>query len=581
MIRNSEAAGETARSAGPDALAELVAAAYERYRARFQAITRRAAQRFGERNWISLRQDALNRLLLYGHAVDRAVEQLSAALGPSPPRAAGAALKASHARWCAGRDDAELTQTFYNSVVRRVFRVRGVEPALEYCGDELDHGDTVGIDVARTIAAQAGELPLDRVLRSLPLHAPLAHPARDAERISAAVRRELERVGARAASLDLLDPVFYRNRGAYVIGRIVPERGDPIPLVLALRHHDRHGAEVDAALFTSDEASIVFGFTRSYFHVDVGKPRATADFLRAIMPQKRLDELYTAIGHHRHGKAELYRALMTHLQEEGGRFEPAPGEPGLVMTVFTLPSFNVVFKVIRDRFGAPKRTTAREVRERYEFVFRQDRVGRLADAQEFEQVQFRRAAFSDEVLDELLREAGSTVRALDGTVHVDHLYTERRVRPLNLYLRESDTAAATAALLDYGNAIRQLAAANIFPGDMLFKNFGVTRHGRVIFYDYDEVAYLTECNIRRLPEPRTDEEELAGEPWFHVGENDVFPEEFARFMTLPGPAGAAFLEAHAELFTVAFWRAMQEAQREGEIMEFFPYPDSRRLARRP
>jgi isocitrate dehydrogenase kinase/phosphatase len=562
---------------GAQAAAERIAAAYEDYRARFARITRQARRRFGTRHWLSLQQDALNRLFLYGHLVDRTVAQVTALLPGAADRTVGAAVKDAYSGWCAGRDDAELTQTFFNSVARRVFDVRGVEPALEYCGDELEH-PTPGEPELLSFDGSAGALPVEAALRSLQLDEPLRDPARDAAHVAAALARELERDGAEGTALELLVPLFYRNRGAYAVGRVLRARGEPLPLVLALRHGEG-GVRVDAALLSSDEASVVFGFTRSYFHVELERPAAAVAYLREIMPQKRRDELYTSIGHHRHGKAELYRALMRHLEVEQARFEAAPGEPGLVMTVFTLPSFNVVFKVIRDRFGAPKRTTAEDVRQRYEFIFTRDRVGRLADAQEFQHLVFRREAFSNDVLRELLQEAGRTVRATDDTVLVDHLYTERRVRPLNLYLREVDGAAARAAFLDYGHAIKELAAANIFPGDMLFKNFGVTRHGRVVFYDYDEVTHLTDCNIRRLPQARDDEEELASGAWFYVAENDVFPEEFERFMRLPGALGEAFVREHADLFTVEFWRELQERQRAGELLEFFPYPEWRRFPR--
>ena len=83
---------------------------------------------------------------------------------------------------------------------------------------------------------------------------------------------------------------------------------------------------------------------------------------------------------------------------------------------------------------------------------------------------------------------------------------------------------------DYGNAIRDLAIANIFPGDMLWSNFGVTRHGRVVFYDYDEIEYLTDCMFRAVPAAPNPETELSGEAWYSVGQFDVFPEEFEPFL---------------------------------------------------
>jgi isocitrate dehydrogenase kinase/phosphatase len=341
--------------------------------------------------------------------------------------------------------------------------------------------------------------------------------------------------------------------------------------------HDERGVYVDAVLPTSDEASIVFGFSWSYFLVDVERPRAAVDFLTSIMPLKRVDELYNAIGYNKHGKTELYRSLMEHIRAPGAQFEFAPGEQGLVMSVFTLPTLNVVFKVIKDSFGPPKRVTRREVMDRYHLVFFRDRVGRLADAQEFEHLRIPRGCFSEPLLHQLLTEASSTVRLDDGQVVIRHLYTERRVTPLNVYLREVSAEAARDAIVEYGRAIKELAAANIFTGDMLVKNFGVSRHGRVIFYDYDELCLLTECTFRRLPQPTTMEEELAAEPWFHVGEHDIFPEEFGAFMLPALPLRDAFLAEHRDLLTLDFWRDMQEQQRMGELFDVFPYRECRRL----
>ena len=303
-----------------------------------------------------------------------------------------------------------------------------------------------------------------------------------------------------------------------------------IPLLRAER-----GIVVDAALLTQDQASVVFGFSWSYFRVEVPRPRDLIEFLRSIMPFKRIDELYNAIGFNKHGKTELFRKSdvppagpRRPLRLCRGRRGDGDGR------VHAARRFNLVFKIIKDSFGAPKNTTRQAVMEKYHFVFVRDRVGRLADAQEFEHLEFPRRCFPDDLLDYLLSVAGNTVRVVGDRVVVRHVYTERRVTPLNLFLRDAGEEAAREAVLDYGNAIKDLAAADIFTGDMLLKNFGVTRNGRVICYDYDELCLLSECRFRRIPAATSIEEEFAAEPWFHVGEQDVFPEEFQAFLAPPG-----------------------------------------------
>jgi isocitrate dehydrogenase kinase/phosphatase len=409
---------------------------------------------------------------------------------------------------------------------------------------------------------------------------PYAQLERDAAFVAELVDARLRRVtGAPGpAPREIVSSVFFRNKGAYVVGRI--RAGDHlVPLVLPLLHAER-GIVVDAALMTEDEASIVFGFSWSYFRVDTPQPRALVAFLQSIMPLKRTDELYNAIGYNKHGKTELYRTLMRHLERPEARFALAEGEEGLVMAVFTLPALSVVFKVIKDRFAAPKNTTRRTVMDKYHFVFVRDRVGRLADAQEFAQLEFPTRCFPPDLLRYLLRVAAETVHVVGDRVVIEHLYTERRVIPLNLFLQDAEPDAAREAMIDFGNAIKDLAAANIFPGDMLLKNFGTTRHGRVICYDYDELSLLSECRFRHIPPPRSIEEEFAAEPWFAVGEHDVFPEEFSTFLVPSGALRDVFLRAHGDLLRVEYWQAVQRSLAAGEMFDVFPYKRSARLQRR-
>jgi isocitrate dehydrogenase kinase/phosphatase len=370
--------------------------------------------------------------------------------------------------------------------------------------------------------------------------------------------------------------LFFRDKAAYIVGR-VHCIDCTLPLVLPLRNDER-GIFLDAVLMDEDDVSVLFSFTRSYFHVETVCPRELVLFLKSVLPRKPIAELYISLGLNKHGKTEQYRSLRRHLARNRDRFEIAEGDPGMVMLVFALPRFDLVFKVIRDLFAYPKQTTRRQVMENYRLVFQWDRVGRLVDAQEFEHLSFDRELFAPELLALLLEEAGETVTVEDGRVIVRHLYTERKVTPLNLHIQRADPDRAREAVLDYGRAIKELAAANIFPGDFLLKNFGVTRHGRVVFYDYDELCLLTDCRFRQMPAPRNPEEEMESEPWFSPGPNDIFPEEFVRFLGLPTPLRELFIRQHGDLFTVELWCEMQQHHLAGEIPDFHPYPPRRRLS---
>jgi isocitrate dehydrogenase kinase/phosphatase len=559
--------------------AEVILEDYHEYVADFHEVTRRARACFERRDWHGMQRDAAERLDLYGRVIDRTVAEIrNTLLGSAQDLALWAAMRAALAGMIAGDPDIELVETFFNSITRRIFTTVGVDPRIEFLSSGLDaRPPTEGPVLVTHDRVRPVMDAVRAILTGCGFAAPFEDLDRDVELVARMIHRE-QRVLGPMPSIDAIDMVrwvFYRNKGAYLVGRI--RAGDEaIPLTIAL-HHEERGIFVDAVLLSAEEVGIVFSFTRSYLHVDVDRAYDLVQFLKSIMPGKPVSEIYTAIGFHKHGKTELYRDLIRHIKTSTEPFEVAQGERGMVMIVFTLPSFDVVFKVIRDTFDYPKTTTRRDVMENYHLVFKHDRAGRLADVQEFEHLAFPRERFSEGLLAELATAAAQTVRIQDGMVQFDHLYTERRMTPLNLYLREVDDAAARRAVLDYGQAIRDLAATNIFPGDMLLKNFGVTRHRRVVFYDYDELCPVTTCNFREMPAARDMDDELGSEPWFYVGPHDIFPEEFLTFMGLAGTTRDAFLRAHHELLTAQYWRAMQARLRAGEIMDIIPYSPGRRL----
>ncbi len=608
-LAGSPGTGNRAAGSRESAAAIAIHTGYERWIAGFEEITVRARERFEQRDWRGAQADATARLALYRIHLDGAVADVRDILEDAVlERTLWAAVKARHAAGLRGRSEAELAQTFFNSVTRRIFSTVGADPAIEYldpsaaagaeserqpsgsaepahaAGREENPGSGADPEdqtlLARHVADTVDAALVRRLLEAYPWAVPYAQLDRDAEQVAAMMRERIaEAPDAGPVTIDMLRPAFFRNKGAYLVGRV--RRGAVVlPLVLPLIHAAR-GIVVDAVLMTESEASVVFGFSWSYFRVTAPRPRAMVEFLGSIMPLKRVDELYTAIGFNKHGKTELYRSLMQDLARPDARFAFAEGDEGMVMAVFTLPSFNTVFKIIKDSFGAPKNTTRQAVMDKYHFVFVRDRVGRLADAQEFEHLEFPRRCFPDDLLAYLLSVAASTVRVEGDRVIVRQVYTERRVTPLNLFIRDADPAAAREAVLEYGNAIKDLAAADIFTGDMLLKNFGVTRNGRVICYDYDELCLLSECRFRRLPQPSSIEEEFAAEPWFHVGEMDVFPEEFRAFLAPPGEVRDTFLSAHGDLLEVELWQDVQRRLAAGEVFDVFPYRRSARLKREP
>jgi isocitrate dehydrogenase kinase/phosphatase len=389
----------------------------------------------------------------------------------------------------------------------------------------------------------------------LPFGGAIGDPDSAVHRISAEIGRYFAtgRHSGAPESIELIEPVFYRGLQAFAVGRLIGD-GSITPLVLAFTNQQKN-VQIESVMMSRADVGSLFGYARSYFHVDLPVVSAAITLLRSFMPRKAVDELYTVLGRAKQGKTERYFALQRHLEKSIDSFVHAPGERGLVMIVFTLPSHDLVFKVIRDHFGAPKTSTRADVMERYQYVFRHDRAGRLVDAQEFKRLRLPRARFMPDLAQELLREAGESCRIEGDDLIVEHCYIERRLRPLNLFLREAEPAAAESAIIDYGNALRDLAASNVFPGDLLLKNFGVTSHGRVIFYDYDEICPVSDCVFRDLPQARNDEEESSAEPWFHCGPRDVFPEQWLPFLSIPPALSEVFVRHHGSLLTGAWWRA--------------------------
>ena len=565
-----------------ESAAETIRRAFDEHRRRVREITSRVQQRFESRDWTGIRQDTIERLGLNSQAIGRLCSVLSEQLGDRlKDRALWAGLKEAYTAAILGRNDFELAQTWFNSLSRRVFGHDGVDPTIDFTSEELPlpyRGWEMAS--ARMYAVRRIDAGVVRkIVEDAGFGVRFLRLEEDAELAAGRIRQTLrDRFGTEEVeALDVLRPIFFRNKGAYIVGRArLRESHQLLPLLLPVVSRET-GLELDAVLSSEDEASVVFSFARWYFHADVESPREVIGFLMSILPKKRVAELYISLGYNKHGKTELYRDLLRHVASAEEPFIVSEGQRGLVMSVFDLPSYPFVFKIIKDRFPPQKTASREKVREKYREVLQHDRVGRLVDFQEYEHLKIPRARFDPGLLEELLRESSRNVEVQEEDVIIRHVYVERRVMPLDVYLRKVEEEDALAAISDWGRCIKDLAAANIFPGDVLLKNFGVTRHGRVVFYDYDEVGRLTDYHFRPFPTARHDFEELASETWFAVAEGDVFPEELGRFLGLEGSRREAFLQEHGDLFEVDFWRRMQERNLSGEVIEFFPYPDERRL----
>ncbi len=570
----------------PDTLEQRAARrifeAFREYNRRFREITRRAARHFERRDWASARRDAVRRIDLYNQSVIATRHDLTAVLGDAyDSRDCWQRIKGHYAVMIEDCADSGFFKTFFSSLTRRIFNTVGVDQHVEFLARDVEPALAAADPLPIRHYANRGSLYLlfEELLDDLPF----SRLYRDTD---GAIRFIVAEVDAYQGEQHLRDPpeaveivpaLFYRGQRAYAVGRLLGA-GWQVPLVIPFAHPDE-GVVSDVVILSENDVSMLFGFTRSYFHVDLESVGSAVRFLRELMPQKPIDELYTVLGRAKQGKTERYRALMRHLQDSTDLFVRAPGARGMVMEVFTLPSFNVVFKVIRDNFGFSKNIRREEVREKYELVFRHDRAGRLVDAQEFRRLSFDLSRFEPSVLEALLETCSRNCRIEGERLLVEHLYIERRLIPLDVYLKDADPDEARGVVIDYGQAVRDLAFGNIFAGDLLLKNFGVTRHGRVIFYDYDEVTFVTDCVFRPLPQSEHLEDELAAEPWFFVGPHDVFPEEFPRFLGLGPELEPVFRQYHGELFSHRWWSRVKDRLARGEVIEVLPYSPKTRTTK--
>lgn len=574
----------------PLAVAQTILAGFNRHYSLFRYSAQRAKSLFEAGDWLGMQTLSRERIEYYDRRVRDCLRTMAPVIqthvqsGPNAPsqrqQIFWQAVRQSFVSLLAEHHQPECAETFFNSVICRALHrdyfqnnFLFVRPAV--ATDYLDSNQPA---YRVYYPAQTGlRQSLTRVLADFGMACGFDDLPRDVQRLARAGVREFNQRVSRDSSrrlahdcqVHVLGNLFFRHQMAYVVGRVINE-GTVYPFVVAMVRNISGRLKVDALLTCERELSAVFSFTRAYFLVDMQTPAAYVNFIASLLPRKTKAEIYTLLGLQKQGKTLFYRDFLQHLAHSHDQFELAPGIEGLVMSVFTLPSYPYVFKLIKDRI-AKDAMTADIVRSKYQMVKLHDRVGRMADTWEYSQVALPKARFSESLLRQLQQVVGEQIHQDGEQLIFKHLYIERRMTPLNIYLGHAPAPLRRQAIIDYGYAIKELASANIFPGDMLYKNFGVTRFGRVVFYDYDEIQTLREMNFRRIPEAPDAQAEMASEPWYAVGPNDVFPEEFATFLLGRDEIRSVFLEHHADLLTPQWWAQCRAQVARGVFIDPKPY----------
>ncbi|MEX0960643.1 MAG: bifunctional isocitrate dehydrogenase kinase/phosphatase [Burkholderiales bacterium] len=558
---------------------------FNRHYRLFRETSRYAKSLFEAGDWAELQQISRERIAFYDRRVTETVEYLQRRFDTdSLEDALWQQVKLHYIGLLSNHKQPELAETFFNSVSCRILHRNYfhndfifVRPALS-----TEHIDSDPPAYRSYYPAKVGlRTAVRQMLADLPLRNGFEDFDRDLRCVLRAVHAHVPKPFRCEANhqIQVLSSLFFRNKGAYLIGKLINGVAE-YPFAVPILRNDGGSLYLDTVLLETEQIAILFGFARAYFMVDMEVPSGFVQFLRTLLPRKPVAELYTMLGLQKHGKTLFYRDFLHHLKHSSDEFVVAPGIRGLVMLVFTLPSYPYVFKVIKDVISPPKEISREEVKRKYLLVKQHDRIGRMADTLEYKDVALPRQRFSRELIEDLQALAPSVIEYESDTLIIRHLYVERRMTPLNMFVDSAGDAEVRRAAEDYGLAIKQMAAANIFPGDMLFKNFGVTRYGRVVFYDYDEIAYMTDCNFRRIPAARTPEDEMSAEPWYPVASNDVFPEEFGAFLLSDRRVREAFLSSHADLLAPDFWNGAKARILAGHIEDVFPYPESMRFRKR-
>ncbi len=577
------------RSAAPllaQRIAEAILNGFNRHYALFRDCGRRAQTAFETADWHASQALTRQRIQFYDDRVVETSAQIEAEIGDSElPAEVWRAVKLVYTGLLLEHKQPELAETFFNSVICKLLHRSYYHNEFIFFRPAIST-ELIEADPPTYHSYYASNDGLAGMFARLLLDIGWRRPFRDlAADTAAIVAAATAHLGGRLPApmpnfqIQVLGSPFYRNKAAYVVGKVINGHHE-YPFALPILHDAQGRLFVDTILLEPFRISQLFSLNRAYFLVDMEVPSAYVQFLRTIMPGKPKSEIYTMLGLQKQGKTMFYRDLIQHLRHSEDNFIIAPGIRGLVMAVFTLPSFPYVFKIIKDKIAPPKEVDRATVMKKYLLVKQHDRVGRMADTLEFSNVALPKNRFDPALIAELREVAPSVVQEEDEEIIVKHVYIERRMEPLNLYLDRVSGEKAEAAIREYGNAIRELAAANIFPGDMLWKNFGVTRYDRVVFYDYDEIEYLTDCRFRDIPPAPDYETEMSGEPWYSVARNDVFPEEFARFLLGNPEVRQHFLRHHADLLSARFWQERQERIKAGQLEDFYPYPQELRFCNR-
>jgi isocitrate dehydrogenase kinase/phosphatase len=541
-----------------------------------------AKQAFESRDHATSLALSKRRLALYSNGI----EELGSRLREAFPRVAKdesiwREVEARYLPLIEDRYEADLAFAFLNSVKRRIHQ--GEWQPVEYA-----FRGTVGATANSSNGIYCsfpggGGISRDTVLEILDIPAltrPYRNRLQDADQVAERLNRVLAaRGGAGIDRIEMINAGFYRNRGGYIVGRVVLGDEGLFPFIIALLN-DEDGVYVDAVLSSEADAHNIFSSTLANFHVTNNYYHELSEFLHSIMPKRPLGLHYSTIGFNHVGKVAVMNELRDELVNGNDVLETAVGFRGTVAIGFSSPHSAYNLKVIRDKPTANYKWGKFEgidsVMRKYGRVHEINRTGSMLDNIIYYNLKLDRSWFDPALLDELLVEASETVYLRGDAVILKYLIVQRRMTPLPVFLETASQAEAETAIINLGDCIKNNAAANIFNKDLDARNYGVSRFIKVYLFDYDALEPFTDVKIRSN-EGRIDGEEEPPD-WFFEDGLVFLPEEIEAGLMIPNrQLRRLFREVHGDLLTTEYWQRIQDDLHAGKVPSVRIYPKSREL----
>ncbi|CFX54209.1 Isocitrate dehydrogenase kinase/phosphatase [Candidatus Filomicrobium marinum] len=577
----------TTREAQASHIANAILAVFDNYYVRSRHIPYLAKEAFETRNWPETTNLSRERLDIYGRNLDALIPLLKQSWPQfADERGFWVEVEAQYLTQIRERYEADLAFAFLRST-RRLMRQGEWAPVSYFAGRQKeivphDNGPTA-IRTFTCIWPVKNETVID-LLQVPGFNAPFRDIVDDARLIAMRINETLEAatnsdISGASITIEMIDGGFFRNRGAYLVGRIKQPSGPDIPLALALLN-EKDGIYVDAVLFEADRLHYVFSSALANFHVTAEAYHQLAHFLHSVMPKRPLGLHYSTIGFNHVGKVAVMRELQAEHNTATEQLDFALGFRGTVAIGFSTPSSRYVLKVIRDQPAEGYKWDTfpgvDAILQKYRAVHETDRAGSMLDNIIYDNVRLDREWFTPQLLQEFANAAPDSVKILHRYVLFRHLIVQMKLTPVPEFLKKASPTEAKAAIRELGTCIANNAAANIFNKDLDARNYGVSRIGRVYLFDYDAVEPLTGIKVRTNLDRIEGEEDIPD--WFFEKGTIFLPEEMLVGLRVDDPdLRRAFREINGELMTTAYWEGMQRALNAGLVPKVRAYPTHMRL----